>query len=79
MNRMTVERIAEENSHNLNKDQFLQLYYYVRQKPYQFLLLDGIEECFREGFTNTLLSFNEHVDKATFEKVFGSSRHGEEE
>ena len=76
---MTVERIAEENSQNLNKEQFLQLYYYVRQKPYQFLLMDGIEECFREGFTTKLLSFNEHINKTEFEKVFGNSRNGKEE
>lgn len=70
MNRVTIERIAEENSHNLTKDQFINLYYYVRKQPYHFLLIDMDEEAFKDGFTKVLLDFNDRPTPAEFYRLF---------
>lgn len=57
--RNDVEKIAEEHSGNLTKDEFIELYHDIHSEPYKFMLIDYKKMCFKNGFTDVVHSFHE--------------------
>jgi hypothetical protein len=57
--RNDLEKVAEEHSNDLTKDEFMDLYHEIHKQPYQFMIVDYKKMCFRRGFTEVVHSFHE--------------------
>ena len=61
MARNDIEKVAEEHSNDLTKDEFLEMYREINKKPFQFMMIDYKKMCFRRGFSEIVHSFHENI------------------
>ena len=61
--RNDLEKVADEHSADLTKDEFMELYHEIHKQPYQFMMIDLKKMCFRRGFTDIVHHFHEESNK----------------
>ena len=58
-----LDKVAEEHMGNITKEDFIALYEEIHKQPYQFMMIDYKNMCFRRGFSDVVHTFHEESNK----------------